>query len=402
MKRLLAFSLVALLVGGTVSLAEKVDVEPVVDGNTRFALDLYEQLKSEKGNLFYAPYSISSAFAMTYAGARGDTAKEMKKVFDFPAEDKLNAGFQALNEEINGETNKKRGYQLTVANSLWGQKDYPWNKDFLAHGKKFYGAGLQDVDFIGATEQARQTINGWVEKQTNDKIKDLLKPGILDSNTRMVLTNAVYFKGDWFRQFKKDRTQDKLFNMDGGKSEKTPMMFQAARFSYGEDNEVQVLKMPYVGKEVEMVVILPKKVDGLAKVEKSLTPNNLARWVETTRETTIEVTLPKFKIDQALGLKATLSKMGMPTAFTFGKADFTGIATAEKLYLQDAVHKAFVDVNEEGTEAAGATGVIVGTKGGPPTEIPRFTADHPFIFLIRDTRNESILFLGRYSEVPAK
>jgi serpin B len=397
MKRTLAFSLILTLMGGATAVsAEKTAIAPVVEGNTRFALNLFEELRGSEGNLFFSPYSISSALSMTYVGARGETAAEMKKVLDFPENEKLHPGFLALNEQINDETNKKRGYQLSVANALWGQAKYPWNKDFLTTTNKFYAAGIQDVDFIGATDKARVTINDWVEKKTEQKIKELLKPGILTTDTRMVLTNAIYFKGDWASQFKKDRTQEKVFQMAGGKTEKTPMMYQRQKFGYGEDPEVQVLRMPYVGKELEMVVILPKKMDGIAAIEKSLTPNNLARWLETTRETVVEVTLPKFKVESEFKLKPTLSKMGMATAFG-RKADFSGIATAEHLEIADVVHKAFVDVNEEGTEAAAATAVIVQTKSLPPPT-PRFTADHPFLFLIRDTRNESILFLGRLSE----
>jgi serpin B len=400
MKQLLAFVLFALLVGcNDVPVAlqqfEKPNVEPVVQGNTKFALDLYAQLRGDKGSLFLSPYSISSALAMTYAGAREKTAEEMKTVLTFPDEDKLNAGFRALNEEINGEPNKKRGYKLTVANSLWGQKGYPWNADFLGTTKKFYGAGLQEVDFRTDTEKARVTINEWVEKQTADKIKDLLAKGIITPDTRLVLTNAIYFKGDWASQFKKDRTQDKQFKMDGGKMAKVPMMHQTGKYAYGEDAAVQVLKMPYAGKELEMVVILPKKVDGLPDVEKSLTPDKLKGWITATRDDRIDVGLPKFKLETQFQLKDALMKMGMPLAFDEEKANFTGMASKEQLYISAVVHKAFVEVNEEGTEAAAATGVVIAT----PTSVqlhPSFIADHPFLFLIRDSRNGSILFLGRY------
>ena len=400
MKRLLALAMLIAVVGLTSARPDdKVNVEPVVDGNTDFALNLYEQLKAEKGNLFFSPYSISSALAMTYNGARGTTATEMKKVLFFPANDKLNAGFLALDREINAETNKKRGYKLSVANRLWGQKTYPWEKEFVKTTKQFYAAGLEEVDFFGATEASRLAINEWVEKQTQQKIKDLLKPGILTVDSRLVLTNAIYFKGDWASQFKKDLTAEKTFSMDDGKSENTPMMSQKGKFAYGDDPEVQVLKLPYVGKELEMVILLPKKRDGLAKVEKSLTPNNLARWIETTKETQVEVLLPKFKVESEFSLKDTLIKMGMPLAFS-NSADFTGIATKEGLKIAAVLHKAFVDVNEEGTEAAAATAVVIEPKSArPPEETVRFTADHPFIYLIRDTRNESILFLGRFSEV---
>jgi len=399
MKRFAALTLVGLLTAVLAATAQLPATQPVVEGNTKFAVELYKHLSGEKGNLFLSPYSISSALAMTYQGARGETAKEMQKTLAFPADDKLNAGFLALNDQINGDPNKKRGYQLSVANALWGQEKYPWKKDFLDATGKFYGAGVKDVDFKGATEKARLTINGWVEDKTQKKIKNLLKPGVLTVDTRLVLTNAIYFKGDWQTQFKKDQTRDRDFRLTADKTAKVPMMHMTSRFAYGADADVQVLRLPYTGKELEMVAILPKKVDGLADVEKKLSPDALKAWIDRTREVKVEVALPKFKVESEFALKPVLSKMGMPTAFTPG-ADLSGIAAGEPLKIADVIHKAFVDVNEEGTEAAAATAVVVEATSAVLDQ-PRFIADHPFLFLIRDTRNGSILFLGRLAE-PAK
>jgi serpin B len=372
------------------------DRAAVVKGNTQFALELYAKLRQQEGNLFLSPYSISTALAMTYGGARGQTADEMARTlhFDLPGE-KLHPAFGALLQEVNGPGDKKRGYQLTTANALWGQKGYPFHADFLKLNKDSYGAGLNDVDFIGNTEMARQTINTWVEKQTHDKIKDLLKEGVLTRDTRMVLTNAIYFKGDWFSQFKKDATRDESFFVTADKQVKAPLMHQKGQFNYHETDSFQALELPYVGKELSMVVLLPKKKDGLGELEKSLSVASLGDTLRGLRLSEVVVTLPKFKVTAEFSLRKTLSELGMATAFGAG-ADFSGIASKEGLKLADVVHKAFVDVNEEGTEAAAATAVILEAKS--KKVIPEFRADHPFLFLIRDMRSDSILFLGRLVE----
>jgi serpin B len=370
------------------------DVAAVVKGNNEFAFDLYAQIRAREGNLFFSPGSISTALAMTSAGARGDTAKEMNQALHFTLPpDRLHPAFAELLKELNGQ-GKKRGYQLSVANALWGQKGEGFTDDFLKLTKDNYGAGLKQVDFARATEAARQEINAWVEKQTQDKIKDLLKPGVIDRMTRLVLTNAIYFKGDWDSQFKKDLTRDEAFDDGSGTKSKVPMMHQTARFMYHDGGNLQVLAMPYAGKALSMVVLLPKKVNGLAELEKSLTADELAGWLGQAREQEVSVSLPKFKTTTELSLKAPLEALGMKKAFQMPGADFSGMNGKEDLFISAVVHKAYVDVNEQGTEAAGATGVVVGTLSLPAAK-PEFRADHPFIFLIRDTRNGSVLFLGR-------
>lgn len=366
----------------------------VVKGNNQFAFDLYGRLREKEGNLFFAPNSISTALAMTYAGARGDTASEMAKALHFAQPpDELHPAFAALLKELNGE-GKKRGYQLSVANALWGQKGEGFKDDFLKLTKDNYGAGFRQVDFARATEAARQEINAWVEKRTRDKIKDLLKPGVLDPLTRLVLTNAVYFKGDWESPFKKDRTRDEAFDDGGGTKAKVPMMHQATKFKYHDAGSLQVLEMPYAGKELSMVVLLPKKVGGLADLEKSLTADKLADWLGKAREQQVIVSLPRFKTTSELSLNRPLEALGMKKAFQMPGADFSGMNGREDLYITAVVHKAFVDVNEEGTEAAASTGVVIGLRA-VPAQRPEFRADHPFVFLVRDTRSGSVLFLGR-------
>ena len=332
----------------------------VARGNREFALDLYAKLRGQDGNLFFSPYSISTALAMTRAGARGETAAVMDKTLHFNVgQDKLNAGFAGLIQQVNGDpADQKRGYQLSTANALWGQKDYGFRADFLKGARDDYGGGLNEVDFIGATEQARQTINGWVEKQTNDKIKDLLPEGSLDATTRLVLTNAIYFKGDWASQFKKDVTKIEPFHLGADKKTDAPLMHQTGEYGYLDGGTFQALELPYTKGDLSMVVLLPKKVDGLADLEKDLTADKVAGWVGKLRRQEVIVTLPKFKTTQQMAMKKVLSEMGMGLAFS-DAADFTGISEKGGLLISDVIHKAFIDVNEEGTEAAAATGVVV-------------------------------------------
>jgi serpin B len=371
----------------------KTDVAAVVKGNDQFAFDLYARLRDKPGNLFFSPQSISTALAMTYAGARSETADEMARTLHFTLpNERLHPAFHALIEELNG-AGKKRGYQLSVANALWGQKGYHFRKDFLELTRKNYGAGLREVDFAGNTEAARQTINAWVEKETNNKIKDLLQSGVLDSLTRLVLTNAIYFKGDWDRQFHKDATRKEPFHVSSDDKVITPMMHDTGKFQYFEGESLQVLGLAYKGKELSMVVLLPKKRDGLPELEKTLTAGKIAELLPKLREQEVMVSLPKFKTTCEFGLKDTLAVMGMPAAFSQTKADFSGMDGSRELYITAVVHKAYVDVNEEGTEAAAATGVVVGLRAAPAH--PVFRADHPFVFAIRDNRSGSILFLGR-------
>jgi serpin B len=374
--------------------SEVVDKAPVVQGNTEFALSLYAQLHSQEGNLFFSPLSLSTALAMTYAGARGQTAEQMATVLHFPVEQQqLPPVFATLSKDLHadGETH---GYQLHVANALWGQKGYRFRPDFLSMTKTYYGAGLNEVDFQTAAEEARKTINAWVEQQTKDKIKDLIPPGALDKLTRLVLTNAIYFKGDWLSPFRKPLTKEEDFKVSADRQVTVPMMHQTGFFKYFDEDHFQALELPYVGGKLSMVVLLPKKVDGLAEFEQSLTAQNLTKWLPQLQQHEVVVTLPKFKVTAEFTLNKILSSMGMPLAFSPHAADFSGMSEEKDLYLSAVIHKAYADVNEEGTEAAAATGIVMrALSAGPPPAI--FHADHPFVFLIRDNNSGSILFLGR-------
>lgn len=368
------------------------NVTPIVRGNNDFALAVYQQLAAgQKGNIFFSPNSIHAALAMTATGARGNTAAQMAKTLRLPGQNPHGA-YAALLKQL--KPPEQGGYELRVANALWGQKGYPWVEEFLDTTKANYDAGLREVDFVTATEAARRTINAWVEGQTNDKIKDLLKPGVLNPLTRLVLTNAIYFKGDWASQFDKKLTRAMPFKLSASGTTKVPMMYQKAKFGYTEDKTAQILSMPYKGKDLSMLVLLPKKVDGLADMAKKLTANNLAAFAAKAYRREVRVYMPKFKMTSQFSLKQVLTAMGMSDAFAPGKADFSGMNGKEDLFISAVIHKAFVDVNEEGTEAAAATAVVVGLTSAVAQPLV-FRADHPFLFVIRHDRTGAILFMGR-------
>jgi len=371
------------------------DQKVVVAGNNAFAIALYGQLRNQTGNLFFSPESISTALAMAYAGARGDTASQMATTLHFTLPpDQLSPAMGALLGDLN---TTHQGYQLSVANALWAQQGYTFLDAFLKVLKSDYGAGLNQVNFEGATEAARLTINQWVEKKTQDKIKDLLQPGALRSNTRLVLTNAIYFKGDWETQFDKAQTKNEVFFLSPAQTATTPLMHREGSFSYFDGGSFQALEIPYKSKELSIIIFLPKDRSGLPALEQSLTASNLQQWLHQLGPVPkVIVTLPKFKSTQQFELSATLRAMGMPAAFAAG-ADFSGMTGRRDFAISEVIHKAYIDVNEEGTEAAAATAVTMRALAMRPVEQapPIFRADHPFVFLIRDNRSDSILFMGR-------
>lgn len=407
MKLMRPFStlLLTFLVVGTFSgpvLAEhedSSDMKTVTEGNTAFALELYAKLKEKEGNLFLSPHSISTALAMTYAGARGDTAREMAGALHFALGQKeLHPAFARLEAQLKA-AQEKGGIELSVANSLWAQKDFDFLEEFLDLTKKNYGAGVHHVDFKTACEAARKEINLWVEQKTREKIKDLIKPGVLNAITRLVLVNAIYFKGDWASQFKKDLTKEASFRLSPEKSVSVPMMNQKQEVGYAENDEMQIIELPYVGNDLSMIVLLPRKVDGLDELENALTAAKLREWTGSLGKKEVIVFLPKFKMTSQFSLEQVLATMGMRDAFS-AKADFSGMDGRKDLFISAVIHKAFVDVSEEGTEAAAATAVVMRLTAAP-VPAPEFRADHPFLFMIRHNPSGSILFLGRVVN-PAK
>ncbi|MGA3160497.1 MAG: serpin family protein [Terracidiphilus sp.] len=404
MKPLLSMLITCLVLQGVAWAAEvspsaAADQAAVVEGNNAFAVELYSQLRNQSGNLFFSPESISTALAMTYAGSRGDTASEMAKTLHFTLPpDRFHPAMGALLSDLNAAHN---GYQLRMANALWAQQGYTFLDDFLKLTASDYGAGFNQVDFKGATETARLTINQWIEQKTEDKIKDLLQPGALDSSTRLVLTDAIYFKGTWQKQFQLAQTADGDFHLSKEQSVKAPLMHRADAYNYFNGGKFQALEIPYKSEELSMIIFLPKDIGGLPALEQSLTTSKMQQWLSHLRPVPeVIVTIPRFKVSLQFELQNTLSAMGMPQAF--GRlADFSGINGNRDLWISAAIHKAFIDVNEEGTEAAAVTAVVmIATAMYEPNRPPPivFCADHPFIFLIRDNRSGGILFMGRVTD----
>ena len=422
-KYLLALGILAAIVLGCLAgerpaATEDKDMQALVEGNNRFALELYARLRGNEGNLFFSPYSISTALAMTYSGARGTTAGQMAKVLRFPTEhnktldsdnqgrpfhriekglmsdQRLAAAFGKLQKYLKGDP-KREGCELSVANALWGQKGYEFKEQFLDFVQDNYDGRLSQLDFAGAAESARKTINAWVEKKTKDKIKELIKPGVLNSMTRLVLTNAIYFKGAWNTPFQEAATRVAAFTLSGGNKVDVSMMNQSDRFKYAETESFQTLELPYVDNELSMVILLPRKTDGLSDFEKTLNAKNLSDWLSRLAKRKVIVSIPKFEMTSEFSMAAVLKSMGMTDAFAPREADFSGMNGRKDLFISAVVHKAYVEVNEEGTEAAAATGVAIGLTSMPIVRPPVFRADHPFLFLIRHNQTGSILFIGR-------
>jgi serpin B len=375
----------------------KSNISETIAGNNKFALEIYLKLSERKGNIFLSPWSISSAIAMTCEGARGKTADEMQSVMQFSKNDAIRRqSFALLYEEINA---KDAVYTLKTANAIWVQRDYSLLSEYVEIIEKYYHGAAENVDFQGAAEKARQTINSWVEKSTEGKITDLIPKGFLDPLTALVLTNAVYFKGVWAREFDKSITRDEEFQMDDGSAKMVSMMRSLgpqSRFNFMETERMQMLEMLYQGENISMMILLPK--GNIFSLEKALTMDKLTEWMKDLEEHQVEVFIPRFKFSTKYFLKDCLVEMGMPTAFT-PNADFSGISGSKALFISHVIHQAFVDVNEEGTEAAASTGVVlsrgISLEEGP---IPAFRADHPFIFLIKERKTGSILFFGRVSD----
>lgn len=374
------------------------DTDALVEGNSAFACDLYQQLRLTEGNLFFAPYSISTALAMTYAGARGNTKSQMAKTMRFPMGPKVHSAFAKLASRMT-ELQQSGDVTLNVANSLWPENDYPLLDGYLSLTKKYYGASITPVNYKTDAESARKAINGWVENKTQDKIKDILQPGILDSQTRLVLINAIYFKGNWETQFQARQTENAPFYITADKTVPVPMMWQEKTFGYADLDYFEILELPYKSHEMAMYIFLPKAkgADALKRLEADWSMANFHRWENSLSKMKVSVYLPKFKMASMFKLDKTLATMGMTDAF-IDKANFAGMdGRAEGLYISAVLHKAFVEVNEQGTEAAAATSVVMGARGFSP-EPPTFRADHPFLFLIEEKKSGSILFMGRVAD----
>jgi len=382
------------------SLAAEASVAEVVRGNTAFAVALYQRAGAGANNVFFSPYSISTALAMTYAGARGQTEQEMARALHFTLpQATLHPAFAALGRRMDA-IGQEGQLVLGVANSLWCQKDYPLAASFLAITRDDYGAEARSVDFAANPEPVRLEINSWTAGKTRDKIKDLLHPGDLSTQTKLVLCDAVYFKGQWADRFNSNATQVLPFFTAPSQPVNTPLMTQTLKLRSRQFDDFALFALPYTSNALSMIILLPKAVDGLAGIERRVEASKLEEWLaamDGAPEAKAVVFLPRFKLTRRIELAHDLAALGMPSAFG-PRADFSGMSARRDLFIDNVVHQAFVDVNEEGTEAAAATAVVMKALAVMANPIPVFRADHPFLFLIRENQTGSILFLGRLAD----
>jgi len=376
----------------------------LVQATTKFALKLYTDLASSGSveNIFVSPISISMALAMTFLGAKGNTMAEMKKALDLDEikESELHQTFSDLRESLRGVDGK---YKLHIANRLFGQNTYKFLAEYLEATKKLYGAELAAVDFVQNAGAAVEQINDWVAENTNQKIRNIVTNDSVDGTTKLVLVNAIYFKGDWNKKFSTRNTRDDDFHISQTEKKKVPLMYmRESEFVYGQNESLhcQAVELPYVGETLSMFILLPDQTAAsLETLEKALTWKVLMNIDQEfqMRKEEIDIWIPKFTLEEKLNLNDALAKMGAVDMFRGGSADFSGMDGSRDLYVSQVVHKAFVEVNEEGTEAAAATGVTIMQMCAKLNKI-RFKADHPFLFFIRDNATKAILFLGRLAK----
>ena len=374
------------------------DAQALVDGNNDFALDVYQTLSAQDGNLILSPFSMSLALAMTYAGARGETESQMVDTlhFDLPQE-QLHPAFNALDQDLasrgESKSDEQEPLQLNIANAVWAEQTYPFLQEFLDLIASNYGAGIRLADFINQYESVRKEINDWVYDETQEKIKDLLPEGVLSSDTRMVLVNAIYFKADWLSQFDANDTYDSPFHLLDGTDVTVKMMNQGTSMPYYQGNGFQAVELPYAGDTSAMDILIPDE-GNFEAFESSLNSDLFNKAINGMQPASMMLSLPKFTYESQFNLSDTLKSMGMVDAFDPDQADFSGMTAQNDLFISNVIHKAFVAVDEEGTEAAAATAVIMDTTSAPMFEVT-LTIDRPFIFIIRDKPSGQILFIGR-------
>jgi serpin B len=372
----------------------------LLDGNNAFTFDFYHQVQGEGGNLVFSPYSISLASAMLYGGAGGETASQIASTLHFTLPpDRFHPALNALSLDLaqrpaqSKKIDSKNPMQLYIANAVWGQLDYPFEKPYLDLLAVNYGSGVRLLDFAAAPNSARQQINDWVDRETKGKIKDVMPPGSVDPTTRMVVANAIYFKAAWQEAFVKKLTRDAPFTLLDGSQVQVPTMQTDGGIpvQVGSGNGYQAVALPYKGKLAEMVILLPDQ-GKFESFESTLDAAKFAAILDELEQGDLTLFMPKFEFTVEFDLKLILSAMGMPLAFDYTQADFSGITKSERLFAQQALHKAYILVNEEGTEAAAATFFLMAPASMPPKELH---IDRPFIFIIRDVPTGTILFVGR-------
>ncbi len=373
------------------------DVRTLVNNNNTFAFDLYQSLQTQDGNLIYSPYSISLALAMTYAGARGETEAQMSQTLHFLPQDQVHPAFNALDLQLaergKAPSKDETPLQLNIVNAVWAEQTYPFLQSFLDTIALNYGAGIRLTDFINQHEAARKEINGWVSDQTHDKIRDLLPPGVLSPDTRMALVNAIYFKADWLAPFDAESTHDAPFHLLDGSEVSVPTMNQDAFLPYASGDGWQAIELAYQGQTAAMDIIVPD-AGRFEEVESSLDYGTAADILTSLQPTSVALALPKFQFEAEFGLNDQLIALGMQDAFDPNAANFSGMTERNDLYISAVIHKAFVAVDEKGTEAAAATAVIMDLASAPMSGVT-LTIDRPFIFFIRDIPTGQILFIGR-------
>lgn len=368
------------------------------DSNNKFAFLFFSQiLKQDKGNVFFSPYSMSSAFSMVYEGARGETADQIQSIFHFIPDDTIRKNYV---KSVNSELNSNKQYKLDVTNAVWIQNDYHIVPGYVDTLQKYYDANATNLDLKNKSEDSRKIINTWVANKTNQKINNLFPPNSINQDSRLVLTNAIYFKANWTNPFIPFDTQDENFTTSTNHAVTVPMMSTFAKFPYYEDNSLQVLQMPYQGDRLSMIVLLPKDKN-IQSLDGVLSPNQLHKWNANLVQTQVKVYMPKFTLDTKYVLNDNLKSLGITDAFDPNLADFTGITGNRNLSISLAVHQAFVKVDEKGTEAVAATGVVA-EETSMPLYNYTFRADHPFVFLIYDKQTDLILFIGQMMDPSAK
>ncbi|GAB4402870.1 MAG: serpin family protein [Anaerolineales bacterium] len=375
----------------------KADLQKLVNGNNSFALDLYQTLRSEDGNLILSPFSISLALAMTYSGARGETEAQMADVLNFSSQAETHPAFNALDLALEKSPivldKDQEPMQLSIANSVWAEQTFTFLPDFLDTLSVNYGAGIHLLDFINNPNPSRKEINAWVSDETKSKIKDLLPENSVSSDTKMVLVNAIYFKADWLDQFEADDTYDRDFTLLDGSKVTVPMMGQNMYIPFAVRDGYAIAELPYAGGTAVMDIILPDE-GRFEEVEAQLSNEMLQQALGSMVTDSVIVQMPKFEYESSFSLTNALTEMGMPLAFDENRADFSGMTDQQDLYIGNVIHKAFVSVDEEGTEAAAATAVIM--EGASAIMIENeFIANRPFIYFIRDAESGQILFIGR-------
>lgn len=366
-------------------------VTELCEGQQRFACELYRQVRDLEGNLFFSPHSISVALGMTYAGARDETAKQMQQTLHYLAPpERTHQAFNRLRHHL--EPDERQKFELAIANRIWGDQGQAFLTEFLSTLAQHYDADLGLLDFRHQPEPSRRTINAWIAKQTNDRITDLLPAGSIDSMTRLVLTNAIYFKASWASQFDEEHTKSEPFHLLDDEEVAVPMMRQMSHFAHHGDEQLVALELPYVSNSQSMVVIMPAE-GRFRELERNLTPERLERIMAQLQHKQVDLTFPKFESRSRFSLAGTLGQLGMPLAFT-KKADFTGMTGDRSLQISDVYHQAFVRVDETGTEAAAATGVAMAATAMPSKPVA-VVVDRPFVYVIRDRKSGAFLFMGR-------